>query len=157
METRVIDGAYVDVDFGGLSLLANVCVNGEPAFSVTGLSFDFDSEIPVDIVENHVFKYDYGNPAEVKYLVTLEGALLWASRVPGVGRWVDYIKSEVVPNAKNLYESLLMSRQRHLAMVDEASAKVARHERKVAEWKERCDRSAKSIAEINARLHLEPA
>ena len=159
METRVIDGAYVDVDFGGLSLLANVCVNGEPAFSVTGLSFDFDSEIPTDILEKYVFKYldKYGEPGEEQRLVTLDGALLWASRVPGVGRWVDYIKSEVVPNAKNLYESLLMSRQRHLAMVDEASAKVARHERKVAEWKERRDRSAKSIAEINARLHLEPA
>ena len=159
METRIIEGAYVDVDFGGVSFLAHVCVNGEPAFSVIGLGFDFDSEIPADILEKYVFKYvdESDEPAEEEYLVSLEGALLWASRVQNGDRFVDHIKSYVVPNAKSRCENLLMSRQRHLDMVAEAAAKVARLERKLSAWKERSAQSAMRVAEINTRLHLESA
>ena len=159
METRVIDGAHVDVYFGGLSLLANVCVNGEPAFSVAGLSFDFDSEIPTEILEKYVFKYldKYGEPGEEQRLVTLDGALLWASRVPNATKWIERINNEVVPKAKCAHEALLERHQQNLDMVVEAAAKVARLERKLFEWKERHARSAMCLAEINARLHLEPA
>ena len=160
METRIIEDAYVGADFCDTFVLAIVCVNSEPAFRVDSLCTGFRSKLPTDIREKYTFKHVSECQGETlaEDFVSLEGALLWASRVPDGDKWVDYIKSDVVPRVKEAYDNLLACRQRYAAELAEATIEVARLERKLSEWKERGARAMERVTDLDIQLRfVEPA
>ena len=158
METRIIDGVYVnaDVDFCEYWVLAMLCTNGEPAFRVEDLGRRFKSEIPADIREKHTLMYtcECEGEANVEEFVTLDGAVLWASRIPDGFKWVDHMQGKVASEAKRKHESLLACRQRHLDDVTQASAKIARFERKLRVWEDREELALKRFIDLDTQLRV---
>ena len=168
MGTRIIEGAFVNVDFGGIEVLARVCVNGDPAFDVNAepafdikdLATYFDSEIPADIREKHVFKYldESDELAEEECLATLEGALLWASRVQNGEKWADFIREKVVPSAKSVYDDLFECFRRELRNVHAASREVARLKSELYKWEVVEEKTSRHLFDLDAQLYgVEPA